>query len=411
MEWFVAFRYLTGKRNIGFISLITWISTLGVCVGTLVLVIALSIANGFETEVRNRIVGTFAHAKIMQFHASPIADFSEMQSIIENHPNVVATAPYIYQKAGIEKDRVQEGIVVMGINAGQQATVTDLGSTMIFGELNLDSLESNRGRKQPAIILGIGLADKLGVRPGSEVVLIALSSEGAEFEPTPMMKRFVVSGVFESGMVEYDMNLTYISLKSAQQLFAYEGVEGLQVKTDDLYRSSEIAEELLNLLGGYPYRYTDWISQNKSLFKWMKLEKLVIFIVISLIMVIAAFNIISSLIMMILEKRAEIGILMSMGATSANIMKIFLYNGLFIGLVGSSVGVVLGVVATYVQHRYGLISLPGDIYFINTLPAELIAMDVVMVFFMANILCLLATLYPAWRATKILPARAISIRS
>jgi lipoprotein-releasing system permease protein len=228
-----------------------------------------------------------------------------------------------------------------------------------------------------------------------------------EIDPVPRMDRFVVSGVFETGMYEYDLNLVYVSIASAQSLFNVKGVEGINIRTTNLFDADRICESVKESLGGYPYRASDWKSQNRSLFQWMKLEKLVIFIVISLIMVVAAFNIVSSLIMMILEKRREIGILMSMGATARSIMKIFVLNGTIIGLLGSTLGCALGFFLCYVQHRYELISLPGDIYFIDKLPVLMEPWDVAAVYVTANIICLLAATFPARQASKLLPAESI----
>lgn len=404
MEWFVALRYLRGKRKIGFISLITYISAAGVFLGSLVLVIALAVANGFEKEVRDRIVGTLAHAKIMQFHSRPIFNADSLQSEILKHPQVVAAAPYITGKGGVEYDAVQEGVLIMGIDDKREPQVTDLGKKMVFGELRLDSANSFRDRKLPAIVIGIGLADKLGVRPGRELVLMGIAAVEGEMDPAPRMGRFVVSGIFETGMYEYDLNLVYISIESAQYLLGVGGVEGIQIKTTDLFAADQIAQDVVEQLDGYPYRATDWKSQNRSLFEWIRLEKIIIFLVISLIVVVAAFNIISSLIMMILEKRREIGILMSMGSSSASVMRVFMYNGVIIGLLGSTLGTLLGVALCYVQYRWQLIPLPGDIYFINKVPVLIRPLDVLAVFVSTNVICWLATLYPAWNASRVLPA-------
>jgi lipoprotein-releasing system permease protein len=203
------------------------------------------------------------------------------------------------------------------------------------------------------------------------------------------------------------LNLVYVSIASAQSLFNVNGVEGINIRTTNLFDADRICEKVKDSLGGYPYRVSDWKSQNRSLFQWMKLEKLVIFIVISLIMVVAAFNIVSSLIMMILEKRREIGILMSMGATAKSIMKIFVLNGTIIGLLGSTLGCALGFLLCYVQHRDQLISLPGDIYFIDKLPVLMEPWDVVAVYVTANVICLLAATFPARQASKLLPAESI----
>lgn len=407
MEWFIAFRYLRGKRKMGFISLITYISAGGVFLGTFVLVVALSIANGFEKEVRDRIVGTLAHAKILQYHSRPFINYDSLCMEILKHPKVIGAAPYIMGKGGVEHDRIQEGAMIMGIDAALESTVTDIGNAVKYGTFSLDSMMSHRKRRLPGIFLGIGMADKMGVRCGAEIVLMSLVPVEGEIDPVPKMMRFAVTGIFETGMYEYDLNLIYISLESAQNLFNMKGVEGIQIRTTDLFKAGEIAKEVKDNLGGYPFKSVDWQSQNKSLFQWMKLEKLIIFIVISLIILVAAFNIISSLIMMILEKRREIGILMSMGSSSRSIMRIFMVNGTVIGFLGSTIGTALGVLICYIQLRWQLIPLPGDIYFINKLPVLLRIVDIVSVYISANIICILAAGYPAWQASKMLPAESI----
>jgi len=400
MEWFVARRYLISKP-------IALFSALGVFLGSFVLIIALSVANGFEKEVRDRIVGTLAHAKIIQFHSRPITNPDSLEAQILKHPEVLSVSPFISGKGGVEYDRVQEGVIIMGIDAHKEKNVTEMSNSIVYGEFNLDSLRSKRDRKLPTVMIGIGLANKLGVREGNEIVLMALAEVSGALEPTPRMERYAISGIFETGMYEYDLNLVYISIHSAQKLLGQVGVEGIQMKTKNMYHADKVGKEVVELLDGYPYRSTDWKSQNRSLFEWMKLEKIIIFIVINCITLVASFNIISSLIMMILEKRREIGILMSMGARSGMIMKIFLFNGMIIGIVGSTIGTSLGLLLCWIQYRYHLIPLPGDIYFINMVPVLIRWFDIALVFLAANLICLLITLYPAWRASKVLPAQSL----
>lgn len=408
LEWFIAVRYLRGKRKIGFISWITYISAIGVFVGSMVLVIALAIANGFEKEVRDRIVGTLAHAKILQYHAEPIYNYDSLRTEILKHPKVTGAAPYIGAKGGIEHEKIQEGIMIMGVDDSLEPSVTDTKKTVISGEFKLDSAVSDRGRKFPGVVIGSGLADKMGIQPGAEVVLLLLAQgEESGSDPVPKMGRFTVSGIFETGMYEYDLNLVYISLDATRALTNAQGVEGIQIKTVDLFQANTIAQEIKQMLGGYPYRVVDWQSQNRSLFQWMKLERMIIFLVISLIMVVAAFNIITSLVMTILEKRREIGILMSMGSTPGAIMRIFMLNGVVAGFIGATLGVSIGVAICLIQYKWRLIPLPSDIYFINTLPMLVRFWDVTAVYISANLLCLLATLYPAFVAARMVPAESI----
>jgi lipoprotein-releasing system permease protein len=402
METFISLRYLRGRRMIG-----TYVTAIGVCLGSFVLIIALSIANGFEKEVRDRIVGTLAHAKIYEFHNIAISNYDSVRTIVLRQPGVTAAAPYITGKGGIEHEQVQEGVMVLGVDDSLEQTVTDIGKSVKFGQFDLGAAKSHRDRVFPGIVIGLGLADKMGVRQGSEVVLMSLASGEGESEPTPITVRFTVTGIFETGMYEYDLNLVYISVKQAQQLFKINGVEGIQIRTSDLFKAGEIADRVRDTLGGYPFRSIDWEAQNKSLFKWMKLERLIIFIVISLIMVVAALNIISSLITTIFEKRREIGILMSMGAKSSSILRIFMMYGMIVGFIGSTVGVSLGVLLCFVQYHWRLIPLPGDVYFIDKLPVIIRSIDVFGVYLVANIIAWLTTIYPAYKASKTLPAESI----
>ena len=406
MEWFIAFRYLRGKRKYGSNTVVALFSTIGVFLGSLVLIVALSIANGFEKEVRDRIIGTLAHAKILQYHSRPFTGYDSLRTEILKHPQVVGASPYIMGKGGVEHEQVQEGAMIMGIDAGLEKEVTDIANVIKFGSYSLDSAMSNKERMMPGIFIGLGMADKMGVRPGAEVVLMSLVPVEGEMDPAPRMMRFTVTGIFETGMYEYDMNLVYISIRSAQRIFNMEGVEGIQIRTTNLFKAADIAREVKDNLGGYPFKSVDWESQNKSLFQWMKLEKLIIFIVISMIMLVASFNIISSLIRIIIEKRREIGILTAMGAASGKILKIFMLYGTIIGIVGSTIGTGLGVIICYIQYRWQLIPLPGDIYFINAVPVLLRPGDILAVYAVANAICFLAAIYPAWRASRTPPAES-----
>jgi lipoprotein-releasing system permease protein len=236
---------------------------------------------------------------------------------------------------------------------------------------------------------------------------MTLSTDAGEIDPTPKMARFTVQGVFETGMYEYDLNLVYISIPAAQNLLSMKGVEGIQIKTIDLFKAAAIADRVKDTLGDYPYRTIDWESQNRSLFQWMKLERLIIYIVVSLIMVVAALNIISSLVTIVFEKRREIGILMSMGATSSSIMRIFMYYGMVVGFVGSTIGVSAGVLLCFIQYHWRLIPLPGDVYFISTLPVVIRGVDVFSVYIIANLIAWATTIIPAWKASRMLPAESI----
>lgn len=406
MERFVALRYLLG-RKLGFTTIITIISIVGVAAGTFLLVTTLSVMNGFEKEVRDRILGTFAHGRVLMRYGEIITEPDSIRNEVLKHPEVTAAAPFIMGKGAVENLAVQEGVMIMALDDSLEKTVTDIHTHLIAGEFNLDSTTSLRGRDFPGMIIGKGLAEKLSIGVNHELVAMSLVTEEGEMDPTPMVKRFTITGVFETGMYEYDQNLIIISIPAGQHLFLIEGIEGVSYQCGDMYQSTRVGQELVDALGDDRYKFGDWQTQNKSLFQWMKLEKLIGFLVLMVIVLIAALNIITSLIMKIMEKQREIGILMSMGATRRSIMKIFMMSGMAIGLIGSITGTIGGVILSFLQMNYHLIKIPNDVYFINFLPAELRATDVLLVFFAANLVSLLATIYPAWRASKVLPAKAV----
>ncbi len=241
MELFVSLRYLHG-RKMGFVSIITILSIIGVILGTVVLIGALSVSNGFEAEVRDRIVGTFAHGRIMQFHNRPIYNGDSLRTIIETHREVLATAPVIMGKGAVEHESLQEGVMVMAVVDSLEKNVSDLHKKFIDGSFVLDSMVSARDRKQPAVVIGSGLAKKFGVRKGMEIVLMSIAQEDGAIDPTPKMMRLVITGVFETGMYEYDQNLLFVSLESGQKLFAMRNaIEGINFRCRDIYDASTVA--------------------------------------------------------------------------------------------------------------------------------------------------------------------------
>ncbi|MCL1946478.1 MAG: ABC transporter permease [Chitinivibrionia bacterium] len=405
-ETFIASRYLNFRKR-GFISLITLISILGVFLGTCVLTVALSIANGMENEVRDRITGTFANARVQKVGSAVIKDYEELAKIVSAHPDVAAISPTIMGKGTIEYANIQEGVQIMSVNDSLEKLTTDLHKRMISGEFSLDTGISNKKRELPEIIIGSGIANKFAIGVGHELVLMSLINDYESGDPTPVWERFVISGVFSTGMYEYDQNLVFISLEAGKKLFEIDGVEMISFRSKNIYRAGIAASEIVESLGGYPYKYSDWESQNHSLFQWMRLEKLIVSIIIMIIVLVAAFNITSTLVMMIMEKRKEIGILRSMGARRLSIMRVFLLSGGLIGIIGSVSGTVLGCVICFIQQKYRVITLPEDVYIINFVPILMEFFDIAIIFVAANLICLFAAFYPAWRASNLLPAEAI----
>ncbi|KPL19835.1 MAG: hypothetical protein AMJ92_01330 [candidate division Zixibacteria bacterium SM23_81] len=407
-ELFVARRYLRSKRKVKFISVITLFSVGGVFVGVAALIIVLSVMNGFESEVRSRIVGTTAHVNVLAFHDEGIEEYQEILPMVEEVPHVVAAAPFIYYKAAIRSGRRSDGILVRGIDATLEARVTSLENNILYGQLRLESQSDKDGNVLPGIVLGATLAEALGAVLDHKVTLLSLRDTGdAASWMVPKAAQFRVVGLFETGMYEYDATLAYISIQEAQRLFGLGNrVTGLQVKTDDLYQAGAVAKSIGKVLG-YPYYTVDWMHMHKNLFSWMTLEKWGMFIVLSLIVIVATFNIISTLIMVVMEKTKDIGILKSMGATSSSIMRIFMIEGLLVGLVGTLLGCLGGYLICWSQETFHFFSLPAEIYFINTLPIEMKVMDFAKVAFAAMGLCFLATVYPARKAARLVPVDAI----
>ena len=406
MERFIALRYLLGKR-LGFAAIITIISIVGVAAGTLLLVVTLSVLNGFETEVKARILGTFAQGRVIKRYGEVIHHPDSLRLEVLKHPGVIEAAPFIMGKGAVENLAIQEGVMIMSVDDSLEQTVTSIQEYLIAGSFSLDSATSLRGRTFPGIVIGKNLAEKLALGVNQEIVTMSLALAEGEVDPEPTMMRFTITGVFETGMYEYDQNLILISIASGQKLFLMDGIEGISYRCEDLNQSTIIGEELVEVLGSDSYKFGDWQTQNKSLFQWMKLEKLIGFLVLMVIVLIAALNIITSLIMKIMEKQREIGILMSMGATRSSIMKIFMMSGIAISLIGSTIGTLLGVMLSLLQMHWHIVKIPNDVYFINFLPAELSAIDVIAIFVAANTISVLATIYPAWRASKVLPAQAL----
>jgi lipoprotein-releasing system permease protein len=403
-EFFIAKRYLRSKRKTKFVSVITLISVGGILIGVTALDFILSMMNGFEKEVRSRIIGTTAHVSVFSTYKEGIDNYQELVPLIKQAGHVKEVAPYIYYKAAIASKTGSDGIVVRGIDPEQEKLVTDLERNLKVGSLHLEQ----EGDELPGVLLGATLADRLGVELGDNVVLFSLKEGSLTSGWTqPKASKLKLRGIFETGMYEYDASLAYISLPTAQKLFNLGSrITGLHVKLDNLYQAQRVAEELEEKLG-YHYYALDWMHMHKNLFSWMQLEKYAMFIVLSLIVAVAAFNIISTLIMVVIEKRKDIGILKSMGSNNASIMKIFMFEGLVVGAVGIILGSALGYILCWIQRSFNIISLPPEIYFISTLPVETRPLDFILVAAAAMVLTFLATVYPARRAAQLSPVEAI----
>lgn len=406
-ELFVARRYLLPKRGRGFLSLITWISVGGVFLGVLALVVVLAVMNGFENEVKSRIIGTNAHAFVLTFSSDGIDDPERVLSTCRANPEVVAAAPFVYGKALVSHGQSSDGVAIKGVDLDSEAQVTDI---LAYVKPRTEDLTLEPGEDGlPGIILGSHVAENLNATIGSNVQLLSpRAAAQSPFGYVPRVRNFQVVGTFHSGMYEYDASLAYIGLAQGQAFLGTgESITGVELKVADMDRAPQVSAQLLEALGGFPYRVRDWIEMNANLFAWMQTEKLVMFVILALIVLVAAFNIMGALIMLVMEKKRDVGILRSMGATAQEIGRIFVIEGLVIGGIGTFLGTAAGLALCAILDRYQLVKLPGDVYFIETLPIDVQAMDVVAVQIAVLTISFLATVYPAWNASRLDPVEAI----
>jgi lipoprotein-releasing system permease protein len=388
------------------VSIITLISIGGVFIGVTTLLVVLAVMNGAQEDLRDKILGTNAHVIILKYFHESIEDYRGVVEKIRTHPEVEAATPFIYSKAMISHRGTVEGVVLWGVDPDNFDEVTNIGEYIYQGELGLGEGD---GAAYPGVVVGKDLAERLHLFPGDPVAIaFPFGSSLTPFGIFPKMSTFEVKGIFNSGIYEYNSTYIFTSIGSAQRLFnMHDTVTGVEVKISDIYRAPEVGEELVDILGGYPYRENNWIYLNRNLFSALKLEKIVMFIILILIVLVAAFNIIGTLIMVVMEKTRDIGILSSMGSTPRSIMRIFMLEGLIVGAVGTSAGCIAAYVISYLLDRYKFISIPGDVYFIDTLPVKMEATDFLLVSASALLITFLATLYPAWRASRIVPVECI----
>ncbi len=405
-EFFIAKRYLKAKRKTGFISIITYVSIGGVMIGVTALILVLSVMNGFEDEVRSRLLGADAHLRLRKYRLEPITETDSLMKLIRNTDHVIGASPAIVDKGMISGNQKQYATIVKAIDPETAGSVTDIADKMILGDLDFSVREID-GKKYPGIVLGKYLADAIySTYIGDIVTLWTMPKEGGIFTQ-PKTRQFYVAGLVEIGYYEYDKTFSYISIEDAQWLFGFDdGISWIEIKLDNYEKADQVAAELEEALG-YPFLPETWFQQNRSLYSWMEIEKWGSFIILSLIIMVAAFNIISSLIMVVMEKTREIGILKSMGASSKSVMKIFLFEGLIVGLVGTFLGNVIGYSLAFIQYYFHIISLPGDVYLISSLPIIMKWTDFISISTVAILLSLIASVYPAYKASKLVPVEAI----
>ncbi len=387
-ELVVALRYLKAKSKERFISFISWISILGVAVGVMTLIVVLGVMAGFDNELKDKIIGANPH--IIVEKEGGIENYQEMIKDIRNIFGVVDAAPFIEGQGILRYEDKTMGVVIRGIDPAREQRITEVSRYLTRGGFNLRNEE---------VIIGEALAERL--RLGLEDYISIISSAGMR------VATFKVSGLFKSGMYDYDSSLVFIGIEDAQRLFDLGGVvSGIGVKIEDVYRADEV-KDLVRRRLGLSFWTRSWMDINRNLFEALKLEKTAMFIIMALIVVVASFNIASTLIMLVMEKTKDIGILKSMGATMKSIRAIFTLEGLFIGLAGTLLGIIGGVSLCRLLTKYQFIKLPSDIYYIDTLPVKMEWLDLVVIVSASIVISLVATLYPAHQAARLNPVDAL----
>ncbi len=404
-ELLTAFRFLKSKRKERFISLITVIAVGGIAVGVIALIVVTSVMKGFQHNLKEKILGMNAHILVQNLSDGVIASYRSAQKRIGKVEGVKAVAPFIYGQVIVASRKKIIGVGVKGVIPADEKRASKLERFMTDGSLEL--LQQAEEHNVRGAVIGNELAASLGLHQGSRFSLILPSGRLTPAGMIPRLKKFTVVGIFKSGMYEYDSSLLFIHLHQAQRFFRLgTGINGFAVTTTNMDTIQETARTITKELG-FPFVARDWISLNKNLFSALKLERIAMFIILILIVIVAAFNIISTLLMTTMEKQASIAILKAMGATQRQIMRIFMLDGFAIGLIGTTIGGVFGVGICILLEQYHFISLPMDVYQIDTLPVILEWGNVGIILFSALLISLLSTLYPSWSASRLEPVDAL----
>ncbi len=428
-ELFIATRYLRAKRRQAFIGIITGISIAGVAAGVASLVVAMAITNGFRQDLQERLLGSTSHVSLQRIADDGIQHWPALMERLSRQPHVVAAAPAIFEQVLIARGPRARGAVLKGMIPRYERKVGDLLNSVKEGsaapledtnpapaespsptpEASPDSLASVQQRvaAMPPIVLGKDMADNLGAAVGSVVLVVSPQGELTPFGTVPKYNRFHVVGIFNSGFFDYDSSWAFVRLSDAQKLFGLgDLISVIEFKVDDIYQAPEISRQLEDA-AGKGFMATNWEDQNKALFHALRLERLVTFITIGLIVFVAALNILISLIMMVMEKTKDIAVLMSMGTRRAQVRNLFIAQGVLIGAIGTAIGLVLGYVVSYAGGHYHVLTLSPEVYSIDYVPFAPRAIDGVLVALVAVGISFVATLYPSWSASRILPAEAL----
>jgi lipoprotein-releasing system permease protein len=403
-ELFISLRYLKARRKQAFVSVISFISIGGVAIGVMALIIVLGVMTGFSDDLRTKILGAKSHLVIYQLGAG-MPDYREIIKEVKTVAGVVSATPAMLNQVMISSPSNTVGPMIKGIDPASAPTVTNLGS--IIKEGTLQDLDKELPSGLPGIILGKELAMILGVVTGDEIKIISPFGTMTPAGMVPRASRFQVVGIFDSGMYEYDSSLAYVSLAQAQNFFNQPDVATeIEVKVEDIYRVKQLSLKIQEHLGAR-YQVRDWMEMHKNLYAALKLEKMAMFIILVLIILVASFNIVGTLIMVVRDKHKDIAILKSMGAQSLSIMKIFILEGLIIGLTGTVLGILGSFVVAALQNTYHIVGLPPDVYYISHLIIKITPRDLILVTVSAISISLMATLYPSWQAAQLDPAETL----
>ncbi len=417
-ELFIAARYLRAKRRQAVIGVITVISIIGVAAGVASLIIALAINNGFRQDLQDRLLGSTSHINLLRIQSDGIRNWEPLLARLEKQPHVIAGAPAIYEQVLISRGARAQGGILKGIIPADERKVSTILDTVKQG--SAAALDENPSQSPaagnettapqstlPPVVLGKDLADELGASVGSVVTVTSPQGELTPFGIVPKYKRFKVTGVFASGFFDYDNTWAFIRLSDAQRLFDLSDVVSvLEFKVDDIYKAGEIGQQLEDA-AGKGFMSTNWMEQNRAIFHALRLERVVTFITIGLIVFVAALNILISLIMMVMEKTRDIAVLVSMGAKRRQIRRIFMYQGILIGVIGTALGLIAGFALSWAGGHYHLLSLSAEVYSIDYVPFAPRPVDGLLVALVAIGVSFIATLYPSWSAASVLPAEAL----
>lgn len=401
-QLFIAFRYLKTKKKHKGISVNTLISLGGVAVGVMALLVVLSVMSGFHEDLQKKILGVNAHVVVLNYRGA-MPEYKDVITRLKDDREVVSSAPFIMGQVMISYGKRAHGVFLRGIDPEAEIKTTDIGKFMKEG--SLENLASKN--EIPGIIVGRELASSIGAFKGDVVNILSPVGKIGPLGMLPKVRQFRIAGIFEIGMFEYDSNLVFTDLSAAQEFFGMKDeVTGVQLKLADIYKAP-LVREMVQKQFGFPLYAKDWMQMNKNLFSALKLEKFAMFVILILIILVASFNIISTLIMNVIEKKREIAILKAMGATDKGIMAVFMLQGLVIGLLGTIIGVAGGSLLCYILNTYQIIKLPADVYYLSHLPVKTKLSDFIAVSLSAVSISFLATIYPAWQAAKLNPVEPL----